>query len=190
MKNTTFRFARPAMVLPMLAITVSLVSAGPAAPPPLPELNAKIVAFAREKLGKSVGDGSCTTLAIAALRAAGARYYPQMEAGGDYVWGQPVDSFKESLPGDILQFHNAVFQGKKALPRRRWTSWHHEYPHHTAIVSQVSEGGKVVTVLHQNVTGQGKDAGDAKNVRETMLPVDSLQKGGWVRIYRPVDPGR
>jgi hypothetical protein len=170
-------------------VLAALLTAGaPSTPPPLPPLNEKVVVFAREKVGRSVGDGSCTTLAIAALKAAGARFYPFAESGGEFVWGEPIDSFKDALPGDILQFHNAVFRGKKATSKRRWISWHHEYPHHTAIVAKVSEGGKLVAVLHQNVTapGQPHDARDAKNVQETTIRLDSLQEGGWVRIYRPV----
>jgi hypothetical protein len=109
-----------------------------------------------------------------------------VEPGGDFTWGQPIETFKEALPGDILQFHNAVFRGKKSLPKRRWVSWHQEYPHHTAIVSRVSEGGKLVAVLHQNVTVQGQAGKDSLNVQEGTLPMDSLQQGGWIRIFRPI----
>jgi hypothetical protein len=171
---------RPGLVL---CIATAPLLAADAPIPRLPDLNEKVVAFARANLGKCVGDGSCTTLAISALESAGVRSYPSVEPGGALVWGQPVGSFEEALPGDILQFHDAVFQGKKATSKRRWTSWHHKYPHHTAIVSRVSEGGNVVAVLHQNVTISGK--GD-RNVLEGSLRIDSLQKGGWVRIYRPL----
>src|SRR3954451_9400673 len=157
---------------------VVVATGGAPAPPPLPELNERVLAFAREKLGTSVGEGSCTSLAIEALKEAGARRYPMGDPEGDYTWGQPVDSFKDALPGDVLQFHKAVFQGRTPLSGRRWMSWRQEYPHHTAIVSRVSQGGKVVSVLHQNVTAPGQPAKDAKNVQETTLRVDSLQKGG------------
>jgi hypothetical protein len=105
---------------------------------------------------------------------------------GEFTWGQPVESFKEALPGDILQFQNAVLQGKKFISRRRWVTWHHEYPHHTAIVARVSDGGNTVVVLHQNVTLQGKPDKETMNVQETTLPMDSLQKGGSIQIFRPV----
>jgi hypothetical protein len=177
-------------VLRCLATALLLVAGAPASPT-LPDLNEKVVAFARANLGKSVGDGSCTTLALAALEAAGVKSYPMVESGGELVWGQPIESFGEAMPGDILQFHNAVFDGKKALSKQRWTSWHHEYPHHTAIVSRVTEKGNVVAVLHQNVTLSGKKRNDTGNVLEGTLRIDSLQKGGWIRIYRPVaDPSR
>jgi hypothetical protein len=152
----------------------------------LPELNEKVLAFARAKRGTSVGDGNCSALAIAALKDAGAQYYPWSQRSGALTWGEPVASFKDALPGDILQFENAVLDGKKFVTRRRWISWHHEYPHHTAILARVSDGGKVVVVLHQNVTMKGKDDKETMNVQETTLPIDSLQSGGSIHIFRPV----
>ncbi len=178
-----------ALVLAMtglLLLTAAAAAPPPASAPALPELNAKVLAFARAKLGTSVGDGVCTSLAIAALQEAGARPYPTAESDGAYTWGEPVESFKKALPGDILQFHNAVLKGNKPLSRGRWTSWHYEFPHHTAIVSRVSPGGRVISILHQNVTIQHKDTKDARNVQELSLPIDSLQKGGWIHIFRPV----
>jgi hypothetical protein len=177
--------ANPRLVLVVVMAATALPAAAPEPGSRLPELNVKVLAFARAKLGNSVGDGSCTSLAIAALKEAGARFYPGSEPSGAFVWGDAVPSFKEALPGDILQFHNAVFQGKKFLSKRRWITWHHEYPHHTAIVSRVSDGGRVVAILHQNVAMQGKDAKETENVQETSLPIDSLQPGGSIRIFRP-----
>jgi hypothetical protein len=190
MKSLTPRIAARTLLLLGLAAALLLcpVAAAPApAPaPPLPELNEKVVAFARTKVGARVGDGMCTSLAVAALKEAGAQFYPTHEPSGDLTWGQPIESFKDALPGDILQFRDAVLQGKKFVSRRHWVSWHQEYPRHTAIVARVSEGGKVVVVLHQNVSMQGKEGKDALNVQETTLPVDSLQKGGSIRIFRPI----
>jgi hypothetical protein len=151
----------------------------------LPPLNARVVAFARANVGKPVGDGVCITLAVMALKQAGARAFPLDRADGDYVWGDPIGRHQDALPGDILQFRDAVFDGRRTV-RRRTTWWHEEYPHHTAIVSAVSEGGNVLTVLHQNVGGKEKAEADKKVVQESSLRMDSLQKGGWVRVYRPV----
>jgi hypothetical protein len=151
----------------------------------LPALNEKIVAFARENVGKPVGDGVCITLAIRALRQAGAKAFPLDRADGDYVWGLPVERYEDALPGDILQFRDAVFDGRRTTSRRTvW--WHEEYPHHTAVLSAVSERGNVLTILHQNVGGKGKSDAEKKVVQEATLRMDSLQKGGWVRIYRPM----
>jgi hypothetical protein len=179
------------LICPITAawLVVALAAAPPPSPPPsppLPPLNEKVLAFARTKLGTSVGDGNCTALARAALKDAGARYFPVMQRSGESTWGEPVASFKDALPGDILQFENVVLQGKKFVTRRRWVTWHYEYPHHTAIVAQVSDGGNVVVVLHQNVSIKGKDEKETQNVQETTLPMDSLQSGGSIRIFRPV----
>jgi putative ubiquitin-RnfH superfamily antitoxin RatB of RatAB toxin-antitoxin module len=169
------------MALLLLALSLA---AGPKAAP-LPPLNAKVEAFARANLGKPVGDGICTTLAVAALREAGARRAAFAGLGGDFTWGEPVADFQDLLPGDILQFRDAVFRGRRSTGRARWTSWHQEYPHHTAIAVKVEQGGKLVTVLHQNVTVQGQDDSRKGVVREAELRMDSLQKGGWVKAYRP-----
>lgn len=182
------RRSRPLLGVVLALATALLLTAGSSTPPTLPELNERVLAFARANLGKSVGDGSCITLAIVAMKEAGATSHPSFDPGGDFVWGRPVDSFREAMPGDILQFHKAVFRGKRTLTKNRWVSWHQEYPHHTAIVSRMSEGGNVVTVLHQNVvtTTTKKGDRDSKHVQEATLRMDSLQEGGWIRIYRPV----
>jgi hypothetical protein len=175
----------------LAAAAVALgVAAGPPAPlrAPLPPLNQKVIDFVRSKTGQKVSNGECTNLAVEALRGAGARLYG-FDPGGDFVWGRPVDSFRDALPGDILQFRDAVFQGKKWVTRRRWVSWHYEYPHHTAVVAEVRDAGREVTVLHQNVGPQGATDAAKKVVREDTIRTDSLQKGGRVWIYRPVAPG-
>jgi hypothetical protein len=119
------------------------------------------------------------------LRSAGAKRYP-FDPSGDFVWGRPVASFKEALPGDILQFRNAVFQGKRWITKRRWVSWHHEYPHHTGIVLEVREGGRVVAILHQNVGAHDADDATKQVVQEASIRPESLQEGGAVAIFRPV----
>jgi hypothetical protein len=159
----------------------------PSAPATLPPLNQKVVEFAREQVGKKVGSGECTSLAVAALKHAGARRF-RGDPSGDFVWGRPVPAFKDALPGDVLQFRDAVFQGKRWLTGRRWTSWHQEYPHHTAIVAEVRDGGREVSVLHQNVGKPGTDEKAKRIVQEDAIRPGSLQKGGQVWIYRPVGP--
>jgi hypothetical protein len=173
------------VVLAWVAAAVALALA--AAPPkvPIPPLNQKVLEFTRERIGKKVADGQCLSLAVEALRYAGAKRYP-FPPSGDFVWGRPVASFKEALPGDILQFRNAVFEGKRWITKRRWVSWHHEYPHHTAIVSEVREEGRVVAILHQNVGAHDADDATKQVVQEASIRPESLQAGGAVAIYRPV----
>ena len=170
-----------------LACVAAVVAVGLAAAPavPIPPLNQKVLEFTRERLGKKVSDGQCISLAVEALRYAGAKRYP-FDPSGDYVWGRPVATFKEALPGDILQFKNAVFQGKRWITKRRWVSWHYEYPHHTAIVLEVREGAQVVAILHQNVGAHDADEATKQVVQEASIRPESLQAGGAVAIFRPV----
>ena len=65
----------------------------------------------------ALGSVERISLAVEALRYAGAKRYP-FDSSGDFVWGRPVASFQEALPGDILQFRNAVFQGKRWISKR------------------------------------------------------------------------
>ena len=164
------------------AVAVGLAATPPAVP--IPPLNQKVLEFTRERICKKVADGQCISLAVEAVRFAGAKHYP-FDPSGDYVWGRPIASFKEALPGDILQFRNAVFQGKRWITKRRWVSWHHEYPHHTAIVSEVREGGMVVAILHQNVGAHEDDDAKKQVVQEGSIRPESLQPGGSVAIFRP-----
>jgi hypothetical protein len=157
-------------------------------PDPLPPLNVKVVEFARSHLGKPVGDGICVTLAVDALKEAGAKRFP-FDRSGDYVWGEPVAEFKDVLPGDILQFRNAAFKGQKVL-RGSKIFWHAEYDHHTAIVAKVEKNGKLITIYHQNIVTEGRPDSEKLNVKEGTLQMDSLQKGGWIKAYRPVPAER
>jgi photosystem II stability/assembly factor-like uncharacterized protein len=169
-----------------MIVVGSLAAAAPKDPPAsaLPPLNAKVFAYAKANLGRPAGDGVCTTLAIEALEAAGARLYPPA-ASGDYVWGELVPEVKDALPGDILQFRDAIFKGKRKTGRRT-EYWEQKYLHHTAVLARVEENGKAITIYHQNVTTQGKPESDREKVQETVLRLDSLQSGGWVKTYRPL----
>lgn len=129
-----------------------------------PDLNARVLAFCREALGTSVGDGECYALADHALRAAGAKraiHYPQEPNRGDYVWGERVVAWsiapngkrtrqghpRDVRPGDIVQFRDAVFErrGARSISFR-------SADHHTAVVERIT--GETLTVLHQNSNGR------------------------------------
>ena len=152
-----------------------------------PDLNARVLAFCREALGTSVGDGECYALADHALRAAGAKraiHYPQEPNRGDYVWGERVVAWsiapngkrtrqghpRDVRPGDIVQFRDAVFErrGARSISFR-------SADHHTAVVERIT--GETLTVLHQNSNGR-RDV-----TRETYRLSDL--KRGWVRVDRP-----
>lgn len=179
----------PSWSLALACLNLAYTAPGEEKLAPLPPLNQKVVEFARSNLGKPVGDGVCITLAVEALREADARRVSFRDLSGDYVWGELVPDFKDVLPGDILQFRDAVFQGQRSIGRGRTLRWRQDYPHHTAIVARVERGGKTLSIYHQNVAVQGRPESEKGNVSEGELRMDSLQKGGWVRAYRPVARG-
>jgi hypothetical protein len=172
----------------MAGVPVEASEPPPKKPVELPPLNGKVCDYAREHLGKKVGNGQCTSLAVEALQSAGAARSSYREPNQDYVWGRPIKTFKEALPGDVLQFRDAVFEGKKSLSRTRVMSWHAEYPHHTAIVAEVKENGRAIDVLHQNVGPSGTPVEKMQIVQRDTIRVESLKKGN-VWIYRPVPIG-
>jgi hypothetical protein len=114
-------------------------------------LGEAVAEFAVERLGQTVGDGECFTLADAALRAAGAQSAADFGAvteDADYVWGTAV-SLADVLPGDIVQFRDYECTRRVDTP----SEWHEESqqrPHHTAIVV-ANDGEGALTVYEQNV---------------------------------------
>src|SRR4029077_1244340 len=94
----------------MVGLSLVLVAFLPA--PSLPPLNEKVLEFARSKKGEMVGDGECTSLAREAFQFAGARRFPPYGFDEDFVWGTQVESLEKALPGDVLQFRDAVFKGR------------------------------------------------------------------------------
>ena len=153
------------------------------------DLNSKVLKYARSKIGKQCGDGECTGLAIEALKAAGARgfrAFPDSPGNGDYVWGELVytlevkngrladqlEKGQKVKPGDIAQFRDTQFSGVNAIGPYATST-----PHHTAVV--LSAQGRTLTVLHQNHNGKRVVGQHRYNLADV--------KGGWVRIYRPVE---
>jgi hypothetical protein len=170
-----------------------LVSAGVSAAPPEPVLNAKVVAFAKKNVGKQVGDGECSALAVEALKSVGAKPFGSWKDSpgeGDYVWGSLVYGFgiKDGIrsedvaigttiqPGDIVQYRDAEFQGKSP----NGGTYKASAPHHTSVVLAVKNNGKSLVVLEQNTNGR-------KTVGEGTIHLSDLQSG-WVKVYRPVKP--
>jgi len=150
-----------------------------------PELNQKVLAFAKDNLGKRVGDGECATLAVQALREARAKPW-SISSEGAYVWGKLVRTITpktnlsgEALPGDIVQFRDVTTAGKIG-----GTSFEATYPLHTAIIAAVKDDGKVVELLHQNYGEvQAKDE-DRRKVQRSTLRFEDLKKGT-IKVYRP-----
>jgi hypothetical protein len=150
-------------------------------------LGEKIVAFCQSKKGEMVGNGECAVLAGAALKTAGARGRgPDRPNKGDYTWGDEIFFIEgaESNPkiegrpaeiraGDIIQLRDVKFKGKRPGGTYSMT-----FPHHTAIVAGVEDGGNTVHIFHQNFGGK-------KVVMNATYKLRDL-KEGWMRFYRPV----
>jgi hypothetical protein len=154
------------------------------------DLNARVLAFCKKHVGETIGRGECATLVEEAYKRAGARpwqRYKQNPSKYDYVWGLLVYKLeakagkqKEALrkgyairPGDVIQFRNAFFQGKRGGGFYRLI-----IPHHTAVVADVSKDGKTIEVIHQNIGGR-------RFVQTDTLRLGDLNEG-WLRFYQPI----
>jgi hypothetical protein len=134
--------------------------------PAVPLLNQQVLAFARQNLGRKVGNGECWTLAADAITAAGG------ERPRDYVHGRELRPGETVLPGDIMQFESVRLESRKG-----WRTL--GSPHHTAVVQSVS-GPKTYSVLHQNFGG----GEEGKKVQAITINLAELTSGT-VKIYRP-----
>jgi hypothetical protein len=154
-----------------------------------PALGDKVVAFCEKHKGEQVGRGECADLAQLALRSAGAKGQGRDSPNpGDYTWGdvvfileqgifgpQAAGESKDLLPGDVVQFRDTKFEGKRPDGKGTYSM---TFPHHTGVVAAVADNGKAVKIYHQNYAGK-------RVVMDTTLRLDDL-KEGWIRVYRPV----
>ena len=145
----------------MISLTVVLLAFGVLDDPRVPELNQKVVQFARERFGQQVGNGECWTLAAEALKEAGAK------RDGVYIFGRKLSSNEAIFAGDVVQFENTKFEGKHR----------HSFHHHTSIVNKVL-GPAMLELIHQNVGKAGK------TVSLSTIDLREL-KEGTVEIFRP-----
>ncbi len=160
--------------------------------------NNRVVAFAESMLGRQVGSGQCTDLAIQALQYAGAKTTYNYGVSGlekDYIWGAGAyedhlyftnglevedvtyTASKDQsghynrtpiLAGDIIQFRDYTDSDGISAP------------HHTAIIKQVLGNG-VYDVLEQNSNNQ-------LYVTEATYNLSHLTQGTYW-IYQPVALG-
>ncbi len=154
-------------------------------------VGSKVVKFCKDKVGQTVGGGECAHLAVEALRAADAKLqsdFTDSPNKGDYVWGDLIylhakkagakdeyeGAVKDMKPGDIMQFRDAKFAG----PAPNGGTYSRESPHHTAVVAEIKEAGKVIVVFEQNIA-------EVRKVMKTTYRLAHLREG-WVRVYRPV----
>lgn len=161
-------------------------------------LGDRVVAFCKQHRGKRVGNGECSSLADAALRAAGARRHGwgdrvgrggggrgTDERGDDYQWGDFVCSvqregtelkttgqFRDIRPGDIIQYRDVELAGAGEDGPYTATA-----RHHTAVVSAIQEDG-MLRIYHQNFNGR-------RVVMADRLRAADLQQGR-LSFYHPI----
>jgi hypothetical protein len=200
------------MIVPRRLLTAFVLIAA-ASSASAEDLGPQVAKFAQEQLGKKVGDGQCSTLAAAAVKAAGGRHVSTLGPTGkdaNFVWGRRIvtltpksDSAKDVKPGDIIQFRDVAFTKKEKTTAEdgSWKTWNSDLslPHHTAIVRAVKDN--FLEVLHQNYGPEGTSE-DAKKVVQAATiwvgsPRTSRQSGtattetqysftkGTIWVYRP-----
>jgi hypothetical protein len=148
--------------------------------------SARLVQFCRSYLGRRLGNGECSEVAVYGLPAAGA------ELDFDNPWGRfvcqytavdgrptvQVPSSQKSRkpdvrPGDLIQYEGVLFE---SYPETGYSF--REYPHHTSVVERVSSDGLTLIMLEQNVMG-------AKYVQRTRLFLPEMT-AGTMRVTRPI----
>ena len=153
-------------------------------------LNTGVLKFAQDHVGKKLGNGECTVLAIRALTSVGAKTTHDYGVSGldkDYEWGTRVKHFTDAKPGDIVQFRDVVTITKTVIKTGRGSITHtsmRDYDHHTAIISRNLGKGKF-KIYEQNAGGPDATEAEKKKVREDDLDLAGKKQGS-VWIYRPV----
>ncbi len=128
----------------------------------LPAANEKVLEFCEENMKKKIGRGQCWDLAEAALNYADANWSTPYNFGKEIDWkSDPI------LAGDVLQFEKVKFKSANSTA---------EFPHHTAIVYEVLEKGKII-IVHQNFNSVQK-------LTTLELNLNELNKG-LLMCFRP-----
>ena len=166
-------------------------------------INARVVQYAQDNMGRKVGSGECFDLADQALRAAEAKSaadFGRVTPTADYIWGQAVTR-AQTRPGDILQFRNysetVVTTISYADGSGETLTETHSRPHHTAIVRTSHSHGRL-TVFEQNVANVRRVVTNDLHFQTLNVPSRTEQRdgqratitqritvSGTVRFYRP-----
>jgi hypothetical protein len=148
-------------------------------------LGEEIVAFVRSRMGQRVGGGECSDLVVAALEAGGA-WVPRGGGGGGegLDWGDRVEKRSELRPGDVIEFREVVFIGRRRTTRGV-EIYRTEFPQHVAIVERVMDRGRRLVIVHQNAGPATGSEAERRVVRRDTLVMGDLRPGGVMRFYRP-----
>ena len=175
---------------PLAALLAVACCAAPVAGGEPESVGGKVVAYCKKQWGMTVGKGENTDFVKAALKEAGAKPRGKDSPDkGDYVWGDLVlvveasptgpratqGSIRAVKPGDVIQFRDAKFHGRKLESKGTYTL---TMSHFTSVVTATAAEGQLLRVYHQNFGGK-KAVSDAR-----VQPIDL--KAGWIRVYRPV----
>jgi len=159
----------------MKALLLLFVAPLSLASPPLPDLNAKVIQYVNQNMGKKVDRGECWDLAAGALAYSNA-YFDRSSMKTVTIYGRKLNPQKdEILPGDMIQFEKVKMKWTEG--NRMFTSYL-GMPNHTAIVYKVNSPGDY-EIAHQNAGDWGKKVG-VNNFR-----LDRVT-GGKMKFYRPV----
>jgi hypothetical protein len=155
----------------------------------LPPLNKTMLEFAQKSVGKKIGNGECTTLAIEGLKAGGAKTTYDYGVSGldkDYVWGKLVEKFEDVLPGDIIQFRDVIVVSKDVVRKGNMTfstTSTSTIEHHTAIIAKNLGGGKFALLDQNRGTAQDTEE-QRRRVQASEIDLNKKTQGKlW--IYRP-----
>lgn len=125
-----------------------------------------IVNYAMSVNGQTIGNGQCTELITAALKAGRARL-GNFSDPENYNWGTKRPAGEAIRLGDIIQFEGCTFVTTTTTANSGTFTSTQNMPHHTAIVGFV-QGNKVL-LIHQNLSGSP--------VKMTSLNLDDMTAG-------------
>jgi hypothetical protein len=141
-------------------------------------LNQKIMTWAKGRVGKPVGRGTCWDLGEEALKKAGAKTSNDLGPVGDdtdYVWGEELANVKDVRRGDILQIRDHLVttttvttttfgDGSTITETGERTA---RRGHHTAIARSSADPDGVIKTYEQHVNGRD-------TVQELRLPTRDI----------------
>lgn len=149
----------------------------------------RLIAFARDRLGRQEGDGQCWTLVNNGFSA-----LEFHKPSSTYAWGREVEQLSEARPGDVFQFTNFRVDVSVDNPDGGGYDEFAERgtPRHTAILVSI-DGHGLATFLECNIGGSFNVQQHAFHVRTADWTNDEGRRTrvvtrGSFTVYRPRMP--
>lgn len=133
----------------------------------MPPLNAQIIQFVNNNIGKQVGRGECWDLAAQALE------FGKAQHPDTYIFGDELSTRETIYAGDIIQFENCRIETEGKDGQFVIIS----LEHHTAIIYDILGNGKYV-IADQNNDFSGKKVGIST------IDLSNVSSGSF-KIFRP-----